>query len=139
MILSGDERKVKEMKRILIIEDDAPLSWLLERMLRGKYYVTVMNNGLEGWSWLSEGNKCDLIIADINMPALSGVELLENLRSNGIYRPIPVIMLSERNEDREKCFGLGATGFYLKPFDPQQLFSDIKHALEQPAQETVTV
>lgn len=127
------------MKRILIIEDDAPLSWLLERMLRGKYYVTVMNNGLEGWLWLYEGNKCDLVIADINTPALSGLELLENLRSNNMYHPIPVIMLSDCDDGREKCFGLGATGFYVKPIDPQLLFSDIKHALEQPAQETVTV
>lgn len=129
---------VMQMKRILIIEDDAPLSWLLERMLRGKYYVTVMNNGLEAWSWLSGGNKCDLIIADVNMPALSGFALLENLHSSRFHQ-IPVIILSDLDDSRQKCLGLGATGFYVKPFDPQRLFSDIKRALEQPAQETVTV
>ena len=139
MMLSCGERTVMQMKRILIIEDDAPLSWLLERMLRGKYYVTVMNSGSEAWSWLSDGNKCDLIIADMNVPALSGLELLERLRSGERCHRIAVIMLSGLDDCKEKCFELGVTGFYVKPFDPQLLFSDIKHALEQPAQETVTV
>jgi len=127
------------MKRILIIEDDAPLSWLLERMLRGKYYITVMNNGFEAWSWLSDGNRCDLIIADVNMPALSGLELLENVRGSGMFHHIPVIMLSGVDDYKEKCAELGAVGFYVKPFDPQRLFADVRHALEQYDQEIVTV
>ena len=62
------------MKKVLVIEDDAPLCWLLERILRGKYEVILMSNGLEAWSWLSDGNSCDLIISDVKMPSLDGVE-----------------------------------------------------------------
>jgi two-component system, chemotaxis family, chemotaxis protein CheY len=66
----------RKMKRVLVIEDDASLGWLLERMLRGKYEVILMNNALDAWSWLTDGNVCDLVITDLNMPSLSGLQLL---------------------------------------------------------------
>ena len=61
------------MKKVLVIEDDAPLCWLLEKILSKKYEVVVMNNGLEAWCWLTEGNHPDLIISDIKMPSLDGL------------------------------------------------------------------
>ena len=53
------------MKKVLVIEDDAPLFWLLERILKAKYEVFVMTNGMEAWSWLTDGNIPDLIISDL--------------------------------------------------------------------------
>src|SRR5687768_18204969 len=55
-------------------------------LFRSKYEVVVMNNGLEAWCWLTEGNHPDLIISDIKMPSLDGLELLENLSSSGLDR-----------------------------------------------------
>lgn len=117
------------MNKILVIEDDAPLCWLLERILRGKYEVIVMNNGLEAWSWLSDGNTCDLIISDVKMPSLDGVELLENLSNSGLFRNIPVIMLSGLEDSRKQCLELGAFAYLVKPFEPQKFLSEVNRAL----------
>jgi two-component system, chemotaxis family, chemotaxis protein CheY len=118
------------MARILIIEDNAPLAWLLERMLRGKYCITVMNNGLDALLWLAEGNTCDLIISDLQMPSVSGIELLENLKQSGLYSEIPVIILSAMEESVKECIALGAFCCIAKPFDPQKLLQQIKLALD---------
>jgi two-component system, chemotaxis family, chemotaxis protein CheY len=125
------------MKKVLIIEDDAPLCWLMERMLRGKYHVIVMNNGLEAWSWLSEGNHCDLIISDINMPSLNGVELLENLRNSGLYNTIQVIIVSGLEEYGAKCMELGAFSYFLKPFEPRKFLTEVTNALNSKLEKVI--
>ncbi len=68
------------MRKVLLIEDDALLCWLLEKILKNKYDVTVMNDGLTAWEWLSNNNIPDLIVSDLKMPSLGGLELLENLK-----------------------------------------------------------
>ena len=117
------------MNKVLVIEDDAPLCWLLERILRGKYEVIIMNNGLEAWSWLSDGNSCDLIISDVKMPSLDGIELLENLSNRGLFRNIPVIMLSGFEDSKEHCLELGAFAYLVKPFEPQKFLSEVDRAI----------
>jgi two-component system chemotaxis response regulator CheY len=117
------------MNKVLVIEDDAPLCWLLERILRGKYEVIIMNNGLEAWSWLSDGNSCDLIISDVRMPTLDGIELLENLSNSGLFRNIPVIMLSGLEESKEQCLALGAFAYLVKPFEPQKFLAEVNRAI----------
>jgi two-component system, chemotaxis family, chemotaxis protein CheY len=118
------------MKRILVIEDDAPLCWLLERILRGKYEVIIMNNGLEAWSWLSDGNSCDLIVSDVKMPSLDGIELLENLSNSGLFKNIPVIMLSGFDDSKDQCLALGAFAYFVKPFEPQKFLVEVNRAIE---------
>jgi two-component system, chemotaxis family, chemotaxis protein CheY len=117
------------MKKVLVIEDDEPLCWLLEKILRGKYEVIVMNDGMEAWSWLSDGNNCDLIISDIKMPSLDGIELLENLSNSGLYQNIPVIILSGYDDMRKQCLELGAFTYLVKPFEPRQLLDEVDRAL----------
>jgi two-component system chemotaxis response regulator CheY len=121
------------LKRILIIEDDEPLCWLLEKILKDKYEPIIMKNGLEALSWLSDGNLPNLIISDINMPTLDGIELLENVRSSGILRDIPVIMLSasDESEKRKKCLALGASNYLIKPFEPQLLMEEIENTFKR--------
>jgi len=121
------------LKKILIIEDDEPLCWLLEKILTGKYEPIIMKNGLEGLSWLSDGNMPNLIISDINMPSLDGIELLENIRSSGILRDIPVIMLSasDESEKRKQCMELGASNYLIKPFEPQLLIEEIENTFKR--------
>ncbi|MEQ1586924.1 MAG: response regulator [Cyclobacteriaceae bacterium] len=121
------------MKRILIIEDDEPLCWLLEKILKDKYEPIIMKNGLEALSWLSDGNLPNLIISDINMPSLDGIELLENIHASGILRDIPVIMLSasEEPEKRRRCLALGASNYLIKPFEPQLLIEEIENTFKR--------
>lgn len=127
------------MHRILIVEDNAPLAWLLERMLRGRHLVTVMNNGADALLWLAEGNTCDLIITDLQMPAVNGFELLENLKQGGLFNEIPVIVLSGLEESVEKCAALGAFCCMIKPFDPQKLLQQISLAFEVSKNNQLTI
>lgn len=121
------------MKRILVIEDDIPLRWLLERMLRDNYAVIMTDSGLEACAWLLDGNTCDLIISDIHMPSVNGIDLLEFLRESNMFNTIPVIMVSSISDYRQQCMDLGAFAYMEKPFEPQQLFEHVKKALEPQA------
>jgi two-component system, chemotaxis family, chemotaxis protein CheY len=119
------------MKKVLVIEDDIPLCWLLEKILQSKYEVMIMSNGMEAWSWLSDGNLPDLIISDIKMPSLDGIELLENISNSGLFKNIPVIILSgyEDGTKRKQCLDLGAFTYLVKPFEPQSLVAEVDRAL----------
>lgn len=117
------------MKRVLVIEDDMALSWLLEKILQPEYQVVVMNNGMDAWAWLSDGNFCDLVVSDINLPSLLGTELLENLRTGSLYDHIPVIILSGLEEPKESCLKLGAIAYLIKPFNPYQFLQQVRQAL----------
>lgn len=117
------------MKKVLVIEDDAPLCWLLEKILRGRYEVIVMNDGMEAWSWLTDGNNCDLIISDIKMPSLDGIELLENLSNSGLFKNIPVIILSGYDDMRKQCMDQGAFSYLVKPFEPRKFLEEVDRAL----------
>ena len=119
------------MKKVLVVEDDSHLCWLLETIMRNKYEVTVVNNGLDAWSLLSERNIPDVIISDLAMPGLDGIELLENLSESGLFRNIPVIILSgdEEPAKRKRCLDLGAFSFVIKPFEPRLLLEEVGNAL----------
>jgi two-component system, chemotaxis family, chemotaxis protein CheY len=123
----------KNLKKILIIEDDEPLCWLLDRILTGKYEITILQNGLDALSWLSSNTLPDLIISDLTMPSLDGIELLENIHTSGILRNIPVIILSgsEDPEKRKKCLALGASSYLIKPFEPQLLIEEIENTFKR--------
>jgi DNA-binding response OmpR family regulator len=118
------------MKHILLIEDDAGLSFLLERILQQRYDVFVMNDGLEACAWLSDGNRCDLVISDVSLPSLTGIELLENLHSSGLFNHIPVIMLASSEESKKVCLELGAVASLVKPFNPSEFLLQVKIATD---------
>src|SRR6267154_716753 len=106
------------MKTILVVEDDLSMRWLLKYILRDKYEIIIKSNGLEAFSWLSVQNVPDLIISDIKMPVMDGFELLENLAISGLFKNIPIIMLTGFDEPftRKRCLDLGACDYLVKPF-----------------------
>ncbi len=122
-------------KKVLVVDDDSTMSLLLKKMLHhelakilpNEYEVTTRSNGMEAWLWLSEGNTPDLIIEDVDMPLMNGIEFLENLRISGLYKNIPVLVLSgsDNTSIRKQCLNLGAFAYIVKPFQPQQLMGEI--------------
>src|SRR5688500_18245848 len=122
------------MKTILLVEDDVALSWLLQKILERKYKVARVSNGLEAWAWLSERNSCDLVISDVNLPLISGRELLENLRTSNLYAHVPVLMLSALEDQKEICMKLGAIAFVTKPFNPQHFLQEVMLAVDEAPQ-----
>jgi two-component system chemotaxis response regulator CheY len=117
------------MKKVLVVEDDLPMCWLLENLLCDKYKVVVKHNGMEALSWLSVKNIPDLIISDIRMPVMGGLELLESLSISGFYKNIPVIILTGFDDPatHKRCLDFGAFAYLVKPFKPQDLFDQIDH------------
>lgn len=110
-------------KKILIIDDELSIRMLLENFLKKEYSVVTKNDGMEGLTWLEEGNIPDLIVADIQMPNLDGYDFIKNLRASGYFKHIPLIMLSgiESTSEKIKCLKLGANDYIVKPFNPEEL------------------
>jgi len=110
-------------KKILIIDDELSIRMLLENFLKREYNVVTKNDGMEGLTWLEEGNIPDLIVADIQMPNLDGYDFIKNLRASGYFKHIPLIMLSgiESTSEKIKCLKLGADDYIVKPFNPEEL------------------
>ncbi len=127
------------MKKVLVIDDNVSMSSLLKKMLHNQlvkimpneYEITTLNNGMEAWSWLSEGNIPDLIIEDVNMPLLNGIEFLENLKISGLYKNIPVLVISGFDDTsiRKQCLSLGAFAYVVKPFQPEHLIREVNQVL----------
>ncbi len=86
--------------------------------------IKVANDGEQGWDKLEENrvNPPQLIILDINMPKLNGLELLSRIKSDKDFRTIPVIMLttSENQKDIETSFKNQVAGYFVKPFEPEE-------------------
>ena len=86
---------------------------------------------MEGMAWLASGNIPDLIILDMEMPRLNGLEFLQQLRASGVFRNIPVILVSanEIEEEISQTFDLGIVDFIQKPFNPIKLKDKVRNTL----------
>jgi len=118
-------------KQILVIEDHAGLR-MVEGMFLGNYFdVVTKEDGLGGIIWMSQGNIPDLIVLDLMMPRLNGVEFLINLKSSGVFRNIPVIVVSGDEEKViiNQCYDLGISNYLVKPFSPKILYKKIQEVL----------
>jgi two-component system, chemotaxis family, chemotaxis protein CheY len=126
------------MKNILIVEDDEPLCWLINKILSEKYRITTISSSVDAWCWLTEGNYPDAIISDISMPMMSGLELLENIKSSSLFKHIPVIILSGYTDPqkRKESLDLGAEVYIEKPFEPKQLLKDVNKIVQPSNQES---
>ncbi len=122
-------------KKILVIEDHDSVRLLLQQFLRKTFDVTCKVDGFDGLAWLSQGNIPDLIILDMSMPKLSGLDFLNNIRTSGVFRDIPVLIVSAEEENAviNKCYDLGIEGYVPKPFNPIELNQTIYKALNQTA------
>ncbi|TAM92916.1 MAG: response regulator [Chitinophagaceae bacterium] len=119
--------------KILIVDDSKPILCLLEVILGKKFDVFAANDGFSAMNWLMEGNKPDLIISDLQMPNIDGVELITYLSGSDYYNEVPVLVLSGADESEvvEKYGKLQIAGYVSKPFDPAELVQKIEQALRK--------
>lgn len=103
---------------LLLVEDNEELLYLMEKILSRQYHVLVAKNGLEALDIIKD-NEIDIIISDVMMPEMDGLELCRNIKSNLETSHIPVILLTAKNtaEDRIECYNAGADGYISKPFE----------------------
>ena len=113
------------MQRILIVEDSETMRALLASTLEEleqPVKITEAASGFEALRCLPR-DAFDLIVTDINMPDINGLELVSFAKSNDAYRGIPLVIISTEGSerDREKGLSLGADAYLVKPFDPAEL------------------
>jgi two-component system chemotaxis response regulator CheY len=116
------------MAKILIVDDSNMLRDMLKYALMDGGYsdVTEAQDGVVGLE-KAKGINFDLIITDINMPNMNGFELIEELRKLDNYKTKPLLVLTTERSDsmKEKGKSVGATGWIVKPFVPEQLLKAI--------------
>jgi len=119
------------MAKILIIEDDRIVWKLIEyRLKKDKHFLIWANDGLKAMEIL-ETIKPDLIISDIMVPYMDGIQILKKIKAMDELKDIPVIMLSSKAQEEDIVLGLelGAQDYIVKPFSPSELILRVNKAL----------
>lgn len=118
---------------ILVVENDEPLRWLLENILKDRFRVTITKDTMSAMSRMANGNLPSLILCDFDLPNNNGLSFLQNLTNSGAFNDIPVIMFSSQPDEKLKdtCIKAGAKGFLRKPFDPLKLIEEINRVLKK--------
>lgn len=112
--------------RILIAEDEVSTAKALKILLeKAKYSVDIVHTGTDAWDYVSSGSY-EVIVLDIMMPGLSGLEVLSLIRKNNIKTPVLLLTAKAEIEDRIAGLDAGADDYLPKPFDTGELIARIK-------------
>jgi len=118
-------------KKIMIVDDSASVRQLVSSTLVDGGYEVV--DAVDGQDALDkfQASPTDLVISDLNMPIMDGIELVKQLRSLPGQRFLPIIMLTTESQDAKKQEGraAGASGWLVKPFKAEQILSVVKMVL----------
>lgn len=122
------------LRKVLIV-DDSKLIHQMYRLVLMRFKncaITDAMNGLEAIEILSRED-FDLILLDINMPVMNGIQFMEKINENGMHHNTPIIVISTegREEDTVKAIKLGAWGYIVKPFKSENLYDLINKVLEK--------
>ena len=125
----NDEESVKE--KILVVEDDYDLRKYLKYILTNDYLVYEASNGEEGLE-IAQQKIPDIIITDVMMPEMNGIDMCKKIKKNTLISHIPVLMLTAKTGDEFYTKGLkvGAWDYIAKPFNSQQLLQKINNIVE---------
>jgi two-component system chemotaxis response regulator CheY len=123
------------LKKVLVV-DDSSLIHQMYRLVLNRYNCTIADamNGQEALEVLAVQNDIELILLDINMPVMNGLQFLEKASPLGIVSRIPVIIISTEGKEEDTIRGLklGARGYLKKPFHPASLHEMIEKIFCQP-------
>ena len=118
-------------KTVLSVDDSSAIRMMVSFTLKGAgYEVIEAADGQEGLD-KAKAKTVDMVLTDQNMPRMDGLTLIKNLRAIPAYQTTPILMLTTESSDAMMVQGkaAGATGWLLKPFDPQKLLEMTKKAI----------
>jgi two-component system chemotaxis response regulator CheY len=119
------------VKTIMTVDDSASLRQMIGVVLRGGgYNVVEAVDGMDALSKLA-GQELNLVLTDVNMPKMDGLEFTRQLRTMPQYKFIPIVLLTTESHADKKLQGkaAGATAWIVKPFDPDQLLAVVKKVM----------
>ncbi len=116
------------LRRVLVADDEPHIGRIIQLKLeQGPYQVTLVADGREALDVLHSDEPIDVVLLDIMMPYVSGLEVLAEARAMEHRRDTPVIILTAKGQDadRHQALELGATDFFTKPFSPKKLLARV--------------
>jgi len=112
------------LKKVLVVDDSALIHQMYKMVLM-RYRCKVVDalNGQEALDKLEQNPDVDLMLVDINMPLMNGLEFIQKVKALGKYDAIPIIIVSTegKEEDTQRGLAIGAKGYVKKPFQPSDL------------------
>lgn len=117
------------IKKVLVVDDSKLIHQMFTMVLmRYKCAIVHAGNGQEGWDKLVQNPDTNLVLVDINMPVMNGLEFIRKVKGSGSYDNIPIVIVSTegKEEDTERGLMLGARGYVKKPFEPSSLHALIE-------------
>lgn len=120
---------IEVKKKVLLVEDDVFVSDIYQVKMHGEGLdVIVAMNGMEAIKSLEEGLLPDLILLDIVMPSMDGIDVLKRIKASEAWRNIPVVLLTNLSDKSqvEECMGLGANDYLIKShFTPSEVMKKV--------------
>jgi DNA-binding response OmpR family regulator len=118
---------------MLAIDDEVSIQLILQHYFKENFSVITKGNGKEALAWMQEGNIPDIIVADLNMPEMDGNAFIDQVRSSGFLKNIPMVMLSgsDTTDNKIRCLEAGADDFMVKPFNPRELAARLNGILRR--------
>ena len=112
------------LKKVLVVDDSALIHQMYKMVLmRYKCQIVDALNGQDGLDTLAKNPDADLILLDINMPVMNGLDFIKKVKALGSFDHIPIVLVSTegKEEDTMRGLALGAKGYVKKPFQPSDL------------------
>ncbi len=116
------------MTTVLVVDDvQSQMELICQALRSGGWGITQASNGKEALERLKDSSP-DIVVLDVIMPDMSGFEVLRRIRKNATTRHLPVVVLTTKNAEHDKAWGLdmGANAYVTKPFDPHHLVDVIR-------------
>ncbi len=118
-------------KKVLAVDDSLTMRQLVRMTLsRAGYEVVEAEDGSKGLQKAS-AQEFDIVLSDVNMPVMGGMDLVRNLRKLAAYKFTPIVLVTTESQIEKKLEGkaAGATGWIVKPFEPEQLLAVVTKVL----------
>ena len=113
-------------RHVLVADDEPHIGRIIKMKLeQGPFRVSLAHDGREALDLLERDGDVDLVLLDLMMPNVSGLDVLAQLRANPRFRDVPCIILTAAGQEQQyrEAMALGATDFMTKPFSPKKLYA----------------
>ena len=119
-------------KKVLVVDDSASMRQMVSFTLKEAGFAVVEgSNGRDGLAQAKASGGVDLVVTDLNMPEMDGIEMIKGLRELPEFKFTPILMLTTETDGTKKAAGkaAGATGWIVKPFEPEKLLKTVGKVL----------